>query len=191
VGIRPTGSYWGGGGENIDVRSGNLNFTIPLLKANGRGWSVPFNLSYNSQNWMKDSNGNSWNEGRDSGFGWGWKLQAGSLTPIYAGYFGIDHYVFTDATGAEYRLDVNNSGIWTSRESIYVEYDSNAGRLYFPDGTFWTFNCTAGGTEEDAGTMYPTGMQDTNGNQIGIWYFGGQNATTTSNPAGAWLRLST
>ncbi len=61
--MRPTGSYWGGGGENIDMRSGNLNFTIPLLKVKGRGWNVPFNLSYNSQNWRHDSGG-TWNLGQ-------------------------------------------------------------------------------------------------------------------------------
>jgi chitinase len=56
VGIRSTGTYWGGGGEQIDMRSGNLNFTQPLLKPMGRGgWGVPINLSYNSQNWRQPS----------------------------------------------------------------------------------------------------------------------------------------
>ena len=53
------------------MRSGNLNFTIPLLKVKGRGWNVPFNLSYNSQNWRHDSGG-TWNLGRDRGYGYGW-----------------------------------------------------------------------------------------------------------------------
>jgi hypothetical protein len=49
VGVRPNGAYWGAAGEQIDVRSGNLNFTLPLLKAMGRGgWGVSFALSYNS-----------------------------------------------------------------------------------------------------------------------------------------------
>ena len=46
---------------------------------------------------------------------------------------------------AKNRLDQNNGGIWTSKESIYLEYDSNTGRLYFPDGTFWKFDCTSAG----------------------------------------------
>ena len=37
VGVRPTGTYWGAAGEQIDMRAGNLNFTLPLLKAQGRG----------------------------------------------------------------------------------------------------------------------------------------------------------
>jgi hypothetical protein len=39
---------------------GNLNFSIPLLKVKGRGWTVTFNLSYNPQNWRQDSGG-TWN----------------------------------------------------------------------------------------------------------------------------------
>ena len=52
VGLRPTGTYWGGSGEQVDVLSGNVNFSLPLLRAQGRGgWGVPFALTYNSQNW--------------------------------------------------------------------------------------------------------------------------------------------
>jgi hypothetical protein len=174
TGVRPTGSYCGG--ENIDMRSGNLNFSIPLLKVKGRGWTVPFNLSYNSQNWRQDSGGN-WNLGRDRGFGYGWNLQGGALVPEYSGWLTIDQYLFIDSTGAEYRLDQNNGGVWTSKESIYLEYDSNAGRLYFPDGAFWVFGSTSAGTEEDAGVQYPTLIQDTNGNQITISYAAGQSVT--------------
>jgi hypothetical protein len=48
--MRSTGSYWGGAGEQIDLLSGNLNFTLPLVRAMGRGgWGVTFAASYNSQ----------------------------------------------------------------------------------------------------------------------------------------------
>jgi len=113
--------------------------------AGRNGFGAGFSLHYNSQFWRKDSGG-TWNLGRDDGFGYGWKLQAGALTPVYSGYFTIDHYVFIDSTGAEYRLDVNNGGVWTSREGIYLELDTNSGILYFPDGTKWAFACTSGGT---------------------------------------------
>jgi len=95
---------------------------------------VPFNLTYNSQNWRKDDGG-TWNMGQDVGYGYGWKLFAGALTPQYAPGLVLHHYLFTDATGAEYRLDVNTGGVWTSRESIYVTFDSNTNRLYFNNGT--------------------------------------------------------
>jgi len=32
VGVRPTGTYWGAAGKQIDLRSGNLNFRLPLVK---------------------------------------------------------------------------------------------------------------------------------------------------------------
>jgi hypothetical protein len=84
VGVRPLGAYWGGMGEQIDTRSGNLNFTLPLLKAQGRGgWGVTFALSYNSQLWRQDPGG-TWKLGRDVGYGFGWQLMAGSLTPYWS-----------------------------------------------------------------------------------------------------------
>jgi hypothetical protein len=58
IGVRPDGAYWGAAGEQIDVRSGNLNYTVPLLKALARsGWSATFALSYNSQMWRNDAGG--------------------------------------------------------------------------------------------------------------------------------------
>lgn len=49
TGVRPSGNYWGSMGENIDLLSGNLNFNLPLLKAQSRGFGATFTLSYNSQ----------------------------------------------------------------------------------------------------------------------------------------------
>lgn len=183
VGVRPTGSYWGAGGEKIDLLSRNLNLTIPLFTALGRGgWGVPFALSYNSQQWRQDPGG-TWKLGRDVGYGFGWRLMAGSLTPYWTSHYTLHHYLFIDSSGAEYRLDVNTNGVWTSREGIYLSYDSVSKRLYFPDGSFWVFNCEAAGTEQDAGTRYPTLMQDSNGNQILIRYLAGQNLTEINTSA--------
>ncbi len=179
VGVRGTGAYYGGMGENIDVRSGNLNFTLPLLKAQGRGgWKVPVNLTYNSQNWRQDG-ATSWNLGEHAGYGYGWRVLVGSLTPVW-GASTIHHYTFTDSTGAEYVLGVNTSGVWTSTDTFYGSYDSNAGRLYFNDGSFWVFGSTSGGAEADAGVMYPTLLQDTNGNQIAIRYAAGAGMMWTN-----------
>ena len=183
VGVRTTGTYWGGGGEQLDMRSGNLNFTVPLLKAMSRGgWGIGFSLNYNSQNWRQDPGG-TWQRGRDIGFGYGWKMQAGSLTPVYSSYWSIDHYLFIDSTGAEYRLNVNTNGVWSSQESIYVYYDSNSGLLHFRDGSFWSMLCTSAGNEQDAGTMYPTGIEDSNGNQITVNYNNGVGVTWPQSSA--------
>jgi RHS repeat-associated protein len=189
VGVRPTGGYWGSAGEQLDMRSGNLNFTMPLVKVMGRGgWSANFSLSYNSQNWRQDPGG-TWQLGRDIGYGYGLRLQAGSLTPVYDSYWQVDHYLFIDSTGAEYHLNVQNSGIWTSLESIYVTFDTTVSppRLHFTDGGFWEFGSISAGTEQDAGTMYPTLMEDSNGNQTLLVYNDGVG-TTWSNSSS---RIST
>ena len=125
---------------------------------------MTFALTYNSQIWRQDSAG-TWLLGQDVGYGLGWKLLAGAITPIWSGT-QINHYLLTDSTGAEYRLDQNSGGVWTSQEGVYASYDANANRLYFPDGSFWVMGCVSAVSEPDAGTYYPTMMQDTNGNQL-------------------------
>jgi RHS repeat-associated protein len=197
IGVHPTGSYWGAAGEQIDLLSGNLNVTIPLLKPLSRGgWGVNFALSYNSQLWREDSTGTTI-EIPDVGYGLGWRLQAGSLLPVYAGNPSqLNHFVYSDATGAQYRLDQNTGNVWTSLEGVYVSYDANATRLYSPDGTFWVMGAQSSAGEPDAGTLYPTLMEDTNGNQITIQYASGsgsQSANTSgrismiSDPRGVWI----
>ena len=185
VGVRPTGAYWGASGENIDVRSGNLSFSQPLLSAQGRnGWSVGFNLIYDSQNWRKDSGG-VWEFGADVGYGFGWRLMAGSITPVWnPGGLSASQYIYTDSTGAEYHLNQNNSNIWSSQESIYVWFDANANILHFRDGSFWNFGCISAGAEPDSGVMYPTLIEDTNGNRVLIRYqtSPGANWTNSSSP---------
>ena len=106
IGVRTTGAYWGASPENIDVRSGNLSFSIPILTAQGRaGLSASFNLSYNSQNWRNDSV-LDWQFDGDVGYGFGWRLLAGSITPVWnTGGMTAAYFLFMDSTGAEYRLD--------------------------------------------------------------------------------------
>jgi hypothetical protein len=183
TGVRPAGTYWGGAGEQIDLQSGNVNFTLPLVTAMGRnGKKVTFALSYNSQNWRKDAGG-VWKLGRDVGYGFGWKLLAGSVTPYYIDYWTVHHYVFTDSSGADYRLDVNTNGVWTSREGIYLRYETATNRLYFTDGGFWQMDALSQGVEEDAGTRYPTRFYDSNGNYIEAVYQAGKGAPAANSSA--------
>ena len=116
-------------------------------------------------------------------------MMAGSLTPYWnAQTLLIDHYLYIDSTGAEYRLYPIPGGptnIWTSQlypasgvangEAIYVYYDSSAGLLHFRDGSFWVMGCTSSGEEQDAGSMYPTVIEDRNGNQVLLTYGSGIN----------------
>src|SRR5207247_6918348 len=143
----------------------------------GRGGSsFQFSLNYNSQMWRQDSGG-TWNLGGDVGYGFGWRLMAGSISPYWSDPNTIHHYIFIDSTGAEYSLTVNTNGIWTSTEGIYVSYDPAAQKLSFPDGTFWMMTCLSAGNEADAGTRYPKVMQDSNGNQALIRYLAGKGLT--------------
>jgi hypothetical protein len=129
-----------------------FDFVVPLLKPVGRnGVSAPVALSYNSQNWRRDGAA-TYKLGADVGYGFGWRLMAGSLTPIYTSPTTFLHWLFTDASGAEYKLDVNTSGVWRSKEGIYVSYDTNSYRLQFSDGSTWLMDCVAGASEQDSGT---------------------------------------
>ena len=150
------------------MQSGNLNYTLPVVQAKSRGGlTASFALNYNSQMWRKDlANNGTWYYGRDNGYGHGWRLMAGSILPVHKAFFEVAFYIFTDSTGAEYRLDVNTGNVWTTKEGVFVSYDANAQRLYFNDGSFWYMGAESGGTEFDAGVRYPTLIQDSNGNRI-------------------------
>jgi hypothetical protein len=185
IGIRPTGNYWGGAGEQIDLLSGNLNFSLPLIAAVGRsGLKANFALVYNSQNWRVVANQLQTVPrilGADTGFGFGWQMMLGSVMPVYTGSGLVGFYLFTDSTGAQYHLTQNSGGIWSSTESVYVWYNSNQNRLYFRNGTFWAMGCISAGGEQDAGTLYPTIVEDTNGNQIIITYMPGVGVSWTNS----------
>ncbi len=174
IGVMSTRSYWGAAGEQIDLQSGNLNLVVPQMSAQlAAGSSVPFTLSYNSQIWRQDSGG-AYNLGQDVGYGYGWRFQVGSVEPVYSGNPAqLSYYVYSDGTGAQYRLDQNNSNLWTSLQGTYVTYNANNSTLYFTNGTFWTMGDTSGPNEADAGTLYPTLIEDANGNQVVIRYKAG------------------
>jgi YD repeat-containing protein len=183
VGVNAMGAHWGAAGEQVDMLSGNLNFTLPLFKAMGRGaWGQTFALSYNSQIWRFDSGG-TWNLGKDVGYGYGWRLMAGSIVPYWSDSYTLQYYLFTDSTGAEYKLDINTNGTWTSSQANYLSYEGANQFLRFPDGSFWKMGCASAGTETDAGTRYPTIMQDTNGNQVLIKYQTGAGAPWSDSSA--------
>ena len=176
VGVNATGSYWGGMGEQIDVRSGNLKLQLSAGpgKAQGRGWSVPPSLSYNAQNWRLDQSDpnhpSTWNLNENTAAGFGWNLKFGSLTAYWSNSTTIHHYEFQDSTGATYRMGNNNNGVWSSSHSIYVWYDSTVNILRFRDGSFWLMGCVSYSTEPDAGVMYPTVIENSNGSQVQVAY---------------------
>ena len=144
-------------------------------------------MTYNSQNWRK-TNSTVEKLGGDVGFGFGWRLLAGSLTPVWADQYTFAYYIFTDATGAEYKLDVNASGVWKSKDGSYLAYDTATARLWFQSGIFWYMGSISGSTEQDAGTLYPTILQNSNGNYLRINYgpaIGSVTNFTSSRPSDA------
>ena len=123
----------------------------------------------------------NWQLGAEVGYGYGWRMGIGSITPYFQDWtLGVDHYVFTDALGTQTLLDQNGGGIWSSSHGIKMWFEASTGRLHFKDGSFWTMGSTSGGTEADAGTMYPTIMEDVNGNQIIVTYLPGDGLVTTA-----------
>ncbi|MBM3813371.1 MAG: hypothetical protein FJW20_17235, partial [Acidimicrobiia bacterium] len=173
IGVHSDGSYYGAGGENIDTRSGNLNYTLPLVKTSGRNsLAVTVYLSYNSQIWRRDGN-TVWSHGRDTGFGHGWRLLIASVTPVWSDFFTVNHYIYADGTGAQYRLDINTNGVWTSKEGFHGRYNAASNVMNFPDGSRWDFSVVSAGAEADAGTRYPGSIRDSNGNFLQLHYRAG------------------
>ena len=180
VGIRPNGTYWGGGSEQIDVLSRNLNYTLPLFAAGGRGINVQIQGFYNSQIWERD-NPTVIAYGIDTGFGYGRHIQLGSIVRQYSNG-NIIGYTFINDTGAEFPFSLFR-GVWISTQGLYISFDQTKRKLQFSDGTFWVMGCESAYGEADSGTLYPTIIEDRNGNQILIRYMpgiGSQQSDTSS-----------
>ena len=170
VGIRANGVYWGGCNEKIDMLSGNLNFASLLILSISRGAITQITLSYNSQLWEQNVTKER-SHGIDTGFGYGWRTQIGAIVPRYTKK-NITGYTYINETSAEYPLTLSGS-VWVSLQGLYISYDPAKMQLQFPNGTFWIMGCESASGEADAGALYPTLIQDRNGNQIILRYMRG------------------
>ena len=161
----------------MNLESGNLVLSFPLIPIQGRtgGTSPGLQLVYNSQVWSRDASGVQYTA-VDAGYGAGWSLWVGAMYPVYAGGV-IDHYRFIDSSGATRRLFFSSGDTYISRDSTYLKWDRVLHRLWFRDGTFWDFDYVSLDPEPDAGTRYPTRLQDTNGNYVTIAYSTGARIT--------------
>jgi RHS repeat-associated protein len=176
VGIRPNGEYWGLNNEKIDMLSGNLNYSLPLLRAGGRRAAANIICSYNSQIWKKDEQ-KTYLYGADLGCGFGWKVQLGAVVPrISQG--NIIGYTVIGSSGAEYPLvpSPTVSNIWICLQGMFISYDPEHACLRFPNGDFWIMGCKSASGERDS-CLYPTLIEDSNGNQIIIDYMQGRGST--------------
>lgn len=48
--------------------------------------------------------------GGDLGYGFGWHLQAGSVTPHFSDWWNVHHCMYPDATGPQYRMGQLRAG---------------------------------------------------------------------------------
>jgi RHS repeat-associated protein len=177
LGKRPLAAYYGSGPELVNLESGNAVLSFPLIPIQGRtgGISPTLSLAYNSQVWSRDASGVQYTA-VDAGYGAGWSLWLGAMYPVYAAGV-IDHYRFIDSSGATHRLYPSTGDTYISRDSTYLKWDRVLHRLWFRDGTFWDFDYVSLDPEPDAGTRYPTRLQDTNGNYVTIAYSTGARIT--------------
>jgi RHS repeat-associated protein len=173
LGKSPLAAYYGSGPELVNLESGNLVLSFPLIPIQGRtgGTSPGLQLVYNSQVWSRDASGVQYTA-VDGGYGAGWSLWLGAMYPVYAAGV-IDHYRFIDSSGATHRLYPSTGDTYVSRDSTYLKWDRVLHRLWFRNGTFWDFDYVSLDPEPDAGTRYPTKIQDTNGNYVTISYLTG------------------
>jgi RHS repeat-associated protein len=175
VGLRHNGIYWGHSPEKIDLLSGNLNLTLPLLHAQSRGVAAVAALSYNSQVSVDNSLGGQ-TKATDLGVGFGWAIRVASILPVTEDGTTAG-YTYIDAHGSEYAL-TRSGNVWVSLNGSYLTFDPASASLKEASGKTLVFGCTSSAEEPDAGTLHPTLIQDTNGNQIKIQYAAGSRSLT-------------
>ncbi|HEX5888429.1 MAG TPA: hypothetical protein VFY61_06985, partial [Pyrinomonadaceae bacterium] len=160
--------------------SGNFQFKAPVLALPGRGMNVALELTYNSRLWNKA--GNQINYDNDKGwpapgfsFGFGKLLgmtiptgcmlvdadgtrhsYTGNITFYSWGTVGVMHT--TDGSLIDYTYQTGTNGVITY------------GQAKYPNGTTVTY----GAYSQPGGGVFPTFIQDANGNQITITYVNNQ-----------------
>ncbi len=95
-------------------------------------------------------------------------------------------YIYTTSTGAILPL-LQTPGGWITVSGSYVSWNPASATLSHTDGTLLQFAAQAAAGEPDAGALFPTLIQDHNGNQIVIAYEPGVG-TRVANTSG---RIST
>ncbi|MDZ7637656.1 MAG: hypothetical protein U5J83_05315 [Bryobacterales bacterium] len=189
VGQPVNASSWGSGGESIDLLSGNLNYAYPLLTAQGRnGLSASLALSYNAQNFLNRRQRKSIDAKHPLAMALVGSCSSAPFAESQKPYLTISDYVFEDASGAEYPLDVlSGTSRWSpSGFAPVVEYDASSNAVWFKDGSYWRMECLSAVNEFDKNTRYPTVMQETNGNRIYVRYLAGSGAAWANSSARIW-----
>ncbi|HEX6046786.1 MAG TPA: RHS repeat-associated core domain-containing protein [Pyrinomonadaceae bacterium] len=155
--------------------NGNKNFTyaLPVAGLPGRGINAALSLVYNSAVWNKStapSTGNTWMT-YDVDASWpatGWRMTLGQIESQ-----GSAGFTLVDADGTRHALTLTSTSHYDTTDGTFIHYHggSSSGTLYYPDGTIATYGAGGGGYR-----LYPTRIQDRNGNYIVISYAGTSGA---------------
>jgi RHS repeat-associated protein len=166
----PPGTADGGAG------SGNFQFAAPVYSAPGRGINVSLGLSYNSRVWNKAGSQMSFDNDR----GWpspGFNLGFGKMLGIgvYTGCMIVD----ADGTRHSYSGNITiynwgTYGVMHTTDGSFIDYTywtgTNGVMLWaearLPNGTVIYY----GAYSQPGGGLFPTYIEDANGNYITISY---------------------
>jgi hypothetical protein len=158
-----------------DETNGNKNFTfaLPVAGLPGRGINAAVALVYNSSVWNKStapSTGNTWMT-YDVDSSWpatGWRMTLGQIDNQ-----GTAGFTLVDSDGTRHALSLTSTSHYDTTDGTFIHYHggSTSGTLYYPNGTIATYGAGGGGYR-----LYPTKIQDKNGNYITITYAGSNGA---------------
>ena len=166
------GTYWGHSEESINLLSGNLSYTLPLLQLKSRKLSISLHAAYNSQSWKSGAAQESSQSGSTlfvRALGAAWQLSLGSIETVTDAGGVVRGYTYTTSTGAVLPLLQTPSG-WITVSGSYLSWNPASATLSHSDGTTLHFESQSSAGEPDAGTLHPTLIQDRNGNQIVVNY---------------------
>jgi RHS repeat-associated protein len=156
--------------------SGNFQFTAPVYNLPGRGLSVSLNLVYNSRLWNKAGTQISY----DNDKGWpapGLNLGFGKLLgmTINSGCMLVD----ADGTRHGYTGQITfyswgTVGVMHTTDGSFIDYTYQTGtngvitwaQAKLPNGTIINY----GAYSQSGGGVFPTSIEDANGNMISITY---------------------
>ena len=167
----PAGNTLDGG-----AGSGNFQFAAPVLSLPGRGINISLDLTYNSRVWNKAGS----QVGYDNDRGWpapGFNLGFGKMLGIgvYVGCMLVD----ADGTRHSYTGNITvyswgTIGVMHTIDGSFIDYTYQTGtngvitwaQARLPNGTTITY----GAYSQPGGGVFPTVIEDANGNFINITY---------------------
>ncbi|HXM47655.1 MAG TPA: RHS repeat-associated core domain-containing protein [Pyrinomonadaceae bacterium] len=154
--------------------SGNFQFSAPVLSLDGRGIDLRLALSYNSRLWNKSGTQINYDNDR----GWpapGFSLGFGKLLGM--GVNGGGMLIDADGTRHAYTGSITfysggTSGVMHTADGSFIDYTYSTGT---GGGLTYAFARLANGTmisfgAPGPGAIYPTSIEDANGNFITITY---------------------